>query len=526
MLELHKIQNSFAKSLLVSLVMLVSFSFHEALADSSESEDSFVVHVTDEGFAPQEIMISQGDMVTFENIGQNSHWPASNIHPTHRLYPNSDIQQCGSEKESVMFDSCRGLAPGEAYSFIFTEEGVWKFHDHIYPRFKGTVTVRQGESSVEESETEPKGFFARITESIKNLFGRLLAIIFPARDETRTASVVPDIPPREYEDSIEEDATEMFHDLDALYSYMRKFGPTKTTRHLHELQTQFGDCHQMAHNAGNYAYEIYGAAAFQLCSAECHSGCYHGATEAFFREHGTNNLQEDLQVICGSELNSFFSHQCIHGIGHGLMAWADYDIFEALENCDLLSDRQASCYTGVYMENIVGGLAQDEGHFTEYLNDDPHFPCTIVEEKYKAACYHYQTSRMVQLFNGDFAKVAATCAEAPQVYQVSCFQSMGRDIGGAQRGNPELAIAACSNAPKGNLREWCLMGAVQDSFWDPSGQDAALLFCRLLRDTGEKNACYDTIFFRAPQVLVSLKDREIFCTKAEYEYQKQCLEFF
>ena len=39
------------------------------------------------------------------------------------------------------------------------------------------------------------------------------------------------------------------------------------------------------------------------------------------------------------------------------------------------------------MENIVGGLAAEEGHKTDYLNNDPQYPCTDVEDRYKSSCY-------------------------------------------------------------------------------------------------------------------------------------------
>ena len=86
------------------------------------------------------------------------------------------------------------------------------------------------------------------------------------------------------------------------------------------------------------------------------------------------------------------------------------------------------------------------GHFTEYLSDDPHFPCNILEDNYVVHCYFFQSSRMVQLFGNDFDRLAQSCAGAPQVAHKVCFQSMGRDVGGVTRGNPERAIELCSYA--------------------------------------------------------------------------------
>lgn len=343
--------------------------------------------------------------------------------------------------------------------------------------------------------------------------------------------------PFPFDKNIARESTAVWNDKAALYSYVRKFGPKETILHLHSLgySQGFGDCHQNAHEAGRFSYEIYEDKAFQLCTGECHSGCYHGATEAYFRDKGTANLAENLKLLCSSELNPFFSHQCIHGIGHGLMAWANYEIFEALKSCDLMPERQNSCWTGVFMENIVGGLAKADIeksdnpdaalHYTKYLNEDPQYPCNDpnLEEKYRSSCYFLQTSRMVQLFGGNFVKIASACSTAPQNYQRTCFESMGRDVGGVFRGRPEAGIHACSNAPYGTMRVGCLVGAAQDAFWDQSGQDNALRFCELLTDRAEKDSCYNTIFSRAPEVINSKTELQKFCGKAENEYRESCL---
>lgn len=295
---------------------------------------------------------------------------------------------------------------------------------------------------------------------------------------------------------------------------IKNAGPAFVIKKLAEIMpSQNLSCHDRAHVAGRISYEQLGSKAFQLCSSECHSGCYHGAAEAFFKDKGTTNLQENLQVICQGELNRFFLHQCVHGVGHGLMAWSNYDLFDSLYNCDTLQgiNNQSSCWTGVFMENIVGGLAIENAgtnfskdrHYTKYLSDDPHFPCNIVPEKYKGSCYYLQTSRMIQLFNSDFSLVAKTCLESPVDNRISCFQSMGRDVGGTSKHDSKLAITKCQNAPFGEYRTECLAGASQDTFWDKSGKDEALLFCSLLTDATEAKRCYETIVPRANEVLTA-----------------------
>ena len=492
-------------------------------------EDVTVVHMANDGFSPKEVNIKQGETVIFENIGKNPHWPASNIHPTHAIYPESGIDKCAKEEEKKIFDACKGILTGVSYSFKFEYPGVWRYHDHLHPVLSGKIVVEEVEgyliqNPVDEA-SEPRGFLGQILKFFSKLVVKIAGIFKEELKIDQNEVLMSFLPERKFDETITKDSREVFTNEDALFSYVKKFGPAETVQHLNELGLSFGDCHQKAHETGRFAYEIFGGKAFQTCSAECHSGCYHGATEAFFREHGTSDLTEELKVICSSELNPFFSHQCIHGIGHGLMAFVDYEIHEALANCDLLPGSWGSCYTGVFMENIVGGLAQDAGHLTEYLSDDPHFPCNVVAEKYRHSCYFYQTSRMVQLFVGDFAKVSEVCSKAPSIYHRPCFESMGRDVGGVYRADPQGAIAACASSPEGEPRSWCLAGAVQDTFWDSSGQDVALAFCKILTNRTEKDACYVTIFARAPQVLGSSDDLESFCAKSERQYQDECLSY-
>lgn len=448
------------------------------------------VQIDVSGFNPKSIEIGQGDTVVFENVGSEPHWPFSSyLNPTHRLYPGGGTESCGTDQQDASFDACAALMPGESYVYTFDYPGLWRFHDHLNTVLGAKVNVLPVEGAeAPEIQTGPTA-----------------------------------VPEQAYDESIAENSQAIFEDDAALYSYVRKYGPLATIKYLSELQGQLGDCHRPAHLAGRFAYEILQDNAFQTGSSECHSGYYHGAAEAYFRDHGTANLAEDLALICGSELNPFMSHQCFHGVGHGLTAFADYEIVEALANCDLLPQGLESCYTGVFMENIVGGLSPTGGPSTDYLSDDPQFPCNAIDEKYKPSCYFYQTSRMVQLFNYDFGLVAAECGKIDPSYQQNCFESMGRDVGGVHFADNPGAILDCEGAPTGDPRIWCLSGAVQNTFWDPTGQDQALDFCSLLQVEAEKAGCYKTIFNRAPLVLASEADLQAFCGKAEPGYQEACL---
>ncbi len=435
-----------------------------------------LVERRDDGFYPKQLTIRQGQIVKFINHTKEPFWPASDIHPTHGIYPE--------------FDPKKPIPPEESWSFQFNRPGQWRYHDHLHPEVTDSIIVLGNGSSYK-----------------------------PPPQRTY-----------QYDPSITSDSTEIFQNDQALFSYVKKFGPQASLSRLYQLSPNFptsvcgGGCHQQAHKVGQFAYDIDKENAFQNCDLTCQSGCYHGVIESFFQEHGTANLAQNIKLLCQDTSNPFLLHQCIHGIGHGLMAWSDYDIFRALQGCDLLDTAQDSCYTGVFMENIIGGLSPYTGHVTKFLSDDPLYPCNVVPEKYKSSCYYYQTTRMVDLFHDDFNKVAATCQQIEEKYQSFCFESMGRDVSSVSGTDPQKMITTCNLAPEENARVHCLNGAVQDGFWDPTGQEFALKFCKQLTNTAEKEACYQTIFSRASQILAN-GQLQSFCSKSEKKYQDTCLNF-
>lgn len=84
---------------------------------------------TQDGYEPSEVTIKKGNVILWTNESGDFHWPASDIHPTHSIYPE--------------FDPLRPVADGEDWSFRFDEVGVWKFHDHLRSNKIGTVTVTE-----------------------------------------------------------------------------------------------------------------------------------------------------------------------------------------------------------------------------------------------------------------------------------------------------------------------------------------------------------------------------------------------
>jgi len=92
-----------------------------------QKASSHAVSYGENGFEPNSITIKVGETVTWTNNDSDEMWVASNPHPTHTDYPG--------------FDELKSVTKGQTYSFTFTKEGTWGYHNHLNPGQKGVVVV-------------------------------------------------------------------------------------------------------------------------------------------------------------------------------------------------------------------------------------------------------------------------------------------------------------------------------------------------------------------------------------------------
>jgi plastocyanin len=232
--------------------------------------------------------------------------------------------------------------------------------------------------------------------------------------------------------------------------------------------------------------------------------------ETFLNEKGTQNLAENITAVCDEFKTQFGNFECLHGVGHGVLAYLDYDLPAAILECKKLKDvfSQRSCYGGMFMENILTGQglgASTRDHATTWVNQtDPYFPCNKIDadQNVQEECYLIQTSWMLTIDNYDFDKVRDACEKAPKDYRSICFKSFGRDASGHTLRNPQKIIEICNKVPRQkDYYEQCAVGAVNViiDFWGPDLKNQASELCALF-DEPAKTTCFSTLEGRLSQV--------------------------
>ena len=231
------------------------------------------------------------------------------------------------------------------------------------------------------------------------------------------------------------------------------------------------ECHQLTHVIGRREAEKSKDVADAYTKGDnfCWSGYYHGVIESFATRYGEQKFVQTLNDICKglreAKRYSFYHYNCVHGLGHGVMAVRNDELFIALGDCDTITDQweRTSCYGGVFMENIMSNPAVNKAHTTKYLkNDQPMYPCTAVADQYKEQCYLMQTSYALTVINYDFAKVFDLCASIEEAHQDTCYQSVGRDASGNSVSDVQITNQKCNLGKTDEQIENCAIGAVKD----------------------------------------------------------------
>ena len=126
-----KIKLTILLIVVVAAVILTAayFTVWRTPAATDTSDAAVTIVRTKGGYEPEVVTIKVGQTVAWVNEHDEYHWPASDLHPTHGIYPE--------------FDPRSPVAPGETWQFTFAEVGEWAYHDHLRANVVGKIIVTE-----------------------------------------------------------------------------------------------------------------------------------------------------------------------------------------------------------------------------------------------------------------------------------------------------------------------------------------------------------------------------------------------
>ena len=429
----------------------------------SAHSEIYTVIMQEDGFEPAEITVDENSTILFINKDKVDRWPASNIHPTHGIYPQ--------------FDPQKSVTPGSSWVFKPKKVGTWKYHDHLNPHQRGVITVNKettpSTSENIEDKTQDENILSKIKNYITSFFKKFMST-FKKLNINKTISS-EDFKKLADDEQIK-GLENIFESKGAQYTWVF----FKTT--FKGEAGSSGNIHDLAHYLGSLMYENGGFEAISFCTTEYAFGCYHGFLDKAF-EKGLDELAV-AELACSrlGPINSGPVASCIHGIGHGIASFYNTsDIKGSLASCNRLQTGSNYCHDGVFME-FARGASNDF-----YPESDRLSPCSILKEefgdKYSFACGRNQPEVLMQRFNYTFEAVVDLClvSEDPE-FKTACFDTLGFKLASTTN-SADGIIAGCAKISDAELNSRCVQSAAGELIFQevPGWQQKAPTVCNSLQ---------------------------------------------
>ena len=316
--------------------------------------------------------------------------------------------------------------------------------------------------------------------------------------------------------------------------------------------------HALAHHMGRLSYTIAGdpARALADCPGTMGSGCLHGVVEEYLKAKGANASLKGLCQGTGPGAAQV-SHQCWHGVGHGLMMANNYDWAAAVKPCMAVPEfmDRVNCASGVFMQNFMGdaeshemAAAPDTGKRAadthtgmagmggmagmEGMNhaapasprlrpDDLLYPCNHVEgREAQIGCWQMQPFAVLMQTGNSFEKAFWACAQSGE-FAVMCDEGIGQAAGSRSRIDRRPPESDCLVSKDRTEARRCMVGAVKDLVMNAHDIAPGLKLCGgadkdFLRD------CYAAVGIMHAGIEGRPQARLFNCSGVPGEYRNAC----
>ncbi len=224
------------------------------------------------------------------------------------------------------------------------------------------------------------------------------------------------------------------------------------------------NCHDIAHDLGHHAYELYGfseAMTFNnpnhvkhaLPQYICAGGYMHGILEQL--SISQPDFLNTPDIICSSVPEADRA-SCFHGIGHVFMMQNERDAFSSIKDCRKISEttNMYRCFEGVRMEQFWGGKENGGEGELGWDIDKPLQPCIDAELDAKPTCFLYSPFGYLRSHPKDYSGAVRMCTQnnLPESDINFCLKGLGITMMSKFKGQnlqgSEVYVAELSSSQK------------------------------------------------------------------------------
>jgi hypothetical protein len=315
------------------------------------------------------------------------------------------------------------------------------------------------------------------------------------------------------------------------------------------------DLHLMGHAVGDELYKQAGLEGMQYCTHDFRNACSHSIVVGALLAEGLD-VFDRVNKVCKSAPGGPGAYtMCFHGFGHGVLAFAEYEIPNAVKLCGKVAteeygrEEEAQCIGGMVMEMHQGVHDKEiwEKKKGKYLdNADPLRMCKsdYMPENAKVLCYSYITPFIFDAAGAQggnptpdiYPQSFAYCDEIENdSHRQSCYGGLGkefivlsqdRDIRKIEETPNELLMKSaswCALALREEAETSCLLSILDSLYWGGENDpEVSVRYCSLLEEGNPKDECFSHLFSITSYYQNDPNVRQSICESVPSLYTKKC----
>lgn len=313
--------------------------------------------------------------------------------------------------------------------------------------------------------------------------------------------------------------------------------------------------HLIGHEIGDVLWEQEGEQGIRNCSEHFRNACSHSIVGILVRNEGVEGIPRIVDVCrnTGGDVHAF--EQCIHGIGHGVLASVDYDFENAIRECERGSVGTegtlalSECVGGVSMELASGGGHNEELYEAQaerfFRDDDPLVPCSAlyVSDLARPGCFEYFTTHLFVAAGADrqqptpeyYERAINLCAAvSAEENRAACYKGFGREFVTLAQSGEVMRIEGAVTATFDRIHAWCHLAKEEKGAASCIGNAAAtiflngvgavddtVLFCSRARSDEARARCWESSIDSA-RIFLAEEQRHVFCNALPEHERDNC----
>jgi hypothetical protein len=316
------------------------------------------------------------------------------------------------------------------------------------------------------------------------------------------------------------------------------------------------DTHLLGHVVGDQLFKQMGVEGIKYCTQDFRNACSHSIVINIFLQKGEKAIPE-IQKACHSAPGGIGAYtMCIHGLGHGILAYVNYDFQRTETLCKKFGTKEYNnreyieCMGGAVMEIISGG-----GHshdiwqiqHNKYLSlSDPLSLCrqSFFDDETRGICYIYITPYLFEAAGMDignpnpkyYPKAFSYCNQIQDsVNKDICFAGFGKEFIGIANNKDIRNMGSLTFAQVNLVYQWCLMAenkngvgaciqsADESLFWGgENSPDASFRLCETVA-SDYQDRCFGSLASSISYFIKNPNDKKALCSRLPEKYQPNCI---